>query len=307
MTELGSRLKEARQAKGLSLDDLQEITKIQKRYLKGIEEGNYDMMPGKFYVRAFIKQYAEAVGLETEQIFEEYKREVPDVYNEDLPEQISRVQSRKTVAPSTSKMLDIFPKILVAVFIIAAIALVYYLVTNFAGSGSKDKLGNSKDTPIETQPVKEKNKPVAQDKEDKTKDNTTQDKNDNNQDDANKKDEEDKKAETPAQEVKVISASGRNSTYQLVNSEKFEVKLVSTGRTWVNMKNGQGHSFFQGTLEEGKSQAVDFSNETEAYLVIGNATQTEIYINDQKLEFAVPPSESTSQNITIQFEKTKTE
>ena len=61
MTELGKILKEAREAKGLSLDDLQQITKIQKRYLIGIEEGNYDMMPGKFYVRAFIKQYAEAV------------------------------------------------------------------------------------------------------------------------------------------------------------------------------------------------------------------------------------------------------
>ena len=64
MTELGARLKEARLAKGYSLEDLQEITKIQKRYLIGIEEGNYSIMPGSFYVRAFIKQYAEAVGLE---------------------------------------------------------------------------------------------------------------------------------------------------------------------------------------------------------------------------------------------------
>ncbi|MDA6131043.1 helix-turn-helix domain-containing protein, partial [Escherichia coli] len=48
----------------MSLDDLQKVTKIQKRYLMGIEEGDYSMMPGKFYVRAFIKQYAEAVGIE---------------------------------------------------------------------------------------------------------------------------------------------------------------------------------------------------------------------------------------------------
>ena len=43
LTELGNRLKEARVAKGFSLDDLQEITKIQKRYLIGIEEGNYEI------------------------------------------------------------------------------------------------------------------------------------------------------------------------------------------------------------------------------------------------------------------------
>ena len=48
LTELGARLKEARLAKGYSLEDLQEITKIQKRYLIGIEEGNYSIMPGSF-------------------------------------------------------------------------------------------------------------------------------------------------------------------------------------------------------------------------------------------------------------------
>ncbi len=64
MTGLGERLKEARTAKGYSLDDLQSITKIQKRYLSGIENEDYSMMPGAFYVRAFIKQYSEAVGLD---------------------------------------------------------------------------------------------------------------------------------------------------------------------------------------------------------------------------------------------------
>ncbi len=71
MTELGNRLKEAREEKGMSLDDLQAATKIQKRYLTALEEGNYDIIPGKFYVRAFIKQYAEAVGLDSELLFEE--------------------------------------------------------------------------------------------------------------------------------------------------------------------------------------------------------------------------------------------
>ena len=74
VTELGARLKEARLQKGYSLDDLQEITKIQKRYLVGIEEGNYASMPGSFYVRAFIKQYAEAVGLNPNEILQQYQK-----------------------------------------------------------------------------------------------------------------------------------------------------------------------------------------------------------------------------------------
>ena len=85
LTEIGNRLREARIAKGLSLDDLQTITKIQKRYLLGIEEGNYSLMPGSFYVRAFIKQYAEAVGLEPEALFEEFKGEIPTTAADELP------------------------------------------------------------------------------------------------------------------------------------------------------------------------------------------------------------------------------
>ena len=74
MTELGKRLREAREEKNISLDELQEMTKIQKRYLIGIEEGNYAIMPGNFYVRAFIRQYAEAVGLDPDELFEQYKQ-----------------------------------------------------------------------------------------------------------------------------------------------------------------------------------------------------------------------------------------
>ena len=65
--EVGERLKEARQAKGYTLDDLQQITKIQKRYLVAIEEGNLNVLPGNFYARAFIKQYADTVGLNGDQ------------------------------------------------------------------------------------------------------------------------------------------------------------------------------------------------------------------------------------------------
>ncbi len=96
LTELGTQLKEARLSKGYSLDDLQEITKIQKRYLVGIEEGNYSIMPGTFYVRAFIKQYAEAVGLKSEELLEQYKNEVPNTHPDEVTQSVPYTPTRRT-------------------------------------------------------------------------------------------------------------------------------------------------------------------------------------------------------------------
>lgn len=72
MSELGQQLKEARLQRGMSLDDVQEVTKIRKKYLEAIEAGDYKVLPGNFYVRAFIKTYAEAVGMNPDDLLDEH-------------------------------------------------------------------------------------------------------------------------------------------------------------------------------------------------------------------------------------------
>ncbi len=62
MTDIGTILKEARKEKGLTLDDLQQTTKIQKRYLIAIEDGDFAALPGKFYVRALSSNMQKLLG-----------------------------------------------------------------------------------------------------------------------------------------------------------------------------------------------------------------------------------------------------
>ncbi len=137
MTELGIRLKEAREEKAMSLDDLQAATKIQKRYLTALEEGNYDIIPGKFYVRAFIKQYAEAVGLDADQLFEEYKKDIPNTYHDDVSEKISGMNMQKEMPKPASKALELLPTILVILGVIVVIAIVYAII-QFANHKNDD-------------------------------------------------------------------------------------------------------------------------------------------------------------------------
>jgi len=63
LTELGSQLGATRREKGLSLEAMAITTKIQRRLLQAIETGNLDELPEPIYTQSFIRQYADALGL----------------------------------------------------------------------------------------------------------------------------------------------------------------------------------------------------------------------------------------------------
>lgn len=83
MSGIGEQLRKAREAKGLSISDIEKATKIQSRYLEAIENNEFDKLPGDFYVRAFIRQYAQIVGLDGKELLSQYQGEVAnEVTNE---------------------------------------------------------------------------------------------------------------------------------------------------------------------------------------------------------------------------------
>ena len=296
LTELGNRLKEARLAKGLSLDDLQQITKIQKRYLVGIEEGNYSSMPGKFYVRAFIKQYAEAVNLEPEELFEEFKSEIPTILNDDIPEQLSRVKTRKSISGNGSKLVDLLPKLLITVFIIGIFVFAWWFIAQKSAENAGDDSAPKEDKQDVT--YEESAELATENKEEQTR--IVKNPDEKNQTEEKDEDVKEEPVKT-VQELTVVETNREKSTYELKNADKFEVKVVSTGETWVNIKNGKGYSFFQGMLTKDgtESQTLDLTQETEVIIIAGRSSETEIFVNDQKLEYAVPPTEEVLQSITI--------
>ncbi len=75
MSELGARLRQAREGQGLSLAQVSVDTRILQQSLIALEEGAYQRLPGDVVIRGFIRNYAQYLGLSGDELIELYRRE----------------------------------------------------------------------------------------------------------------------------------------------------------------------------------------------------------------------------------------
>lgn len=72
LKKLADELKEARENKKITIDQIFTKTRIDKKYLNAIEEGNFSLMPD-VYIRAFLKEYSNAIGLTASEVLSKYE------------------------------------------------------------------------------------------------------------------------------------------------------------------------------------------------------------------------------------------
>ncbi len=74
MNELGDLLRAAREAKGVSLAEVEETTRIRGRYLEALESGDYAGLPARVYAEGFVRNYALYLGLSPQEMLALYRR-----------------------------------------------------------------------------------------------------------------------------------------------------------------------------------------------------------------------------------------
>ena len=84
--ELGKALHQARIARGLTLHDVERDTRINRSYLQALEEGNLDIMPAPVYARAFLRTYAQYLGLDARPLLQQMPGARPEPDLPPLPE-----------------------------------------------------------------------------------------------------------------------------------------------------------------------------------------------------------------------------
>ena len=66
--KIGPVLEQARKERGLTLNEVEQATKIRKRYLSGLEREDYGVLPDAVYAQGFLKTYANYLGLDGEEL-----------------------------------------------------------------------------------------------------------------------------------------------------------------------------------------------------------------------------------------------
>lgn len=73
MFEIGSTLREARVRRKLTLQQVEDDTKIRVKYVQAMENEDFEVMPGATYVKGFLRTYATYLGLDPDVIIDEYR------------------------------------------------------------------------------------------------------------------------------------------------------------------------------------------------------------------------------------------
>ncbi|MEB3102636.1 helix-turn-helix domain-containing protein [Ferviditalea candida] len=269
MSDLGNLLRKARTEKGISIDELQEITKIRKRYLEAIEAGDYKILPGNFYVRAFIKTYAETVGLNPDEVLRLYQNELPPQYPEQFVEPIRR---KKTRTGNTEKFSRWTSLVLVIAFPLLIAGIIYY----FFFHSTEGQKAVENEPPLTQQSANPGNEPAVPSPAPTATPAPTP------------------TPQQPASEIKFIRSSGNTEYYEVRNSRELnvEVKLIGD-MCWMEIINGDinGKSIDQLTFKSDKEpKSKTWTVAGSAFLNIGRANAVELTVNGIPINLGTNPN-----------------
>jgi cytoskeletal protein RodZ len=127
VARLGETLRAQREKKGITLEQAASDTRIREKFLKALEDSDYQTLPGTVYTKGFLRNYAEYLELPTEELVVQFhqERDQPD-----LP------RSFKPMNPIMRRSLIFTPAVLVPVVVLAGIVLfvsyLYYQFVSFA-------------------------------------------------------------------------------------------------------------------------------------------------------------------------------
>ena len=121
MFEIGNSLREARLRQGLEIPRIESDTKIRGKYLRALEEEQFDVLPGDTYVKGFLRTYADYLGLDGQLYLDEYSSRFAAV--EELPFTQSAAPRKRQRRRVESNLVVVALAAIVAVTVLVVVAM----------------------------------------------------------------------------------------------------------------------------------------------------------------------------------------
>lgn len=141
MADIGTTLREARIRARIDMSEVEARTKIRAKYLRAIENEEWDLLPGPVYVKSFLRTYGDFLGLDSRTLVDEYKRQYERPTDHELRpiSSLSRERERAARGPRVP------PWAIVGVVLVAIVVALY-----FVGSNQNNSSSNNAATPNTT-------------------------------------------------------------------------------------------------------------------------------------------------------------
>jgi len=259
-SQLGQYLKSIREERNISIEEIHKETKIRKRYLDAIENGEFSIIPGgDVYVKGFLRNYSICIGIEPSSIIDLYnKLKGESKEKEEEKEEASYSNSdtvKMNVAPSKFSTIigQNYKKILAVAL---SCLLILALIISIRSFLERPPAGENVSTPAESPVTQE---PPPEEMIDKS-----------------------PKEESPVAEeeknvsVEIVEDNGRNTVY-IIDDEHIEVALDDiTGRCWISVQK-DGQQDFEGILNPGDSKSWEAGESLK--IRIGNPPVVKLVVN----------------------------
>ncbi|MFI3938054.1 helix-turn-helix domain-containing protein [Vagococcus fluvialis] len=298
METIGEKLQKARIDRGLTIGDLQKITKIQRRYLEAIEENDFDAMPSDYYKRTFIRQFAEAVGLNPRPLLRRLdgkpeEEELTNTMALSMPVKGSRKSKYNETNTKKSLIASYIPVALLVLVVAAIIGTIVWAI-----------MLDSEKGPIVPTP----NKTTIVDSGSKLETSTTTEKSETEESTKDSEKTEEKKKGT---NISLVSDDGETVVYKLANWEK-PMKVAFKGldnAAWVGLQNSQTQEiFYQYTIQPKEELETFVPDELDSFsIVVGASRNVTIFINGEEIKFNEKTPVDGKKMITLEKGTTTTE
>ena len=149
MKEIGEKLKETRESMGITIEEASEDLKLKPSQIEDIEEGRMEAFQDIFYLKYFIRDYSKYLGLNKEDMVDEFneylfdytsKISLEDIKSakkkEDPKKEVKKIQSPYTIERKQSMAV---PKYVIYVLVVVFIVGISYFIISTMSKNNNDK------------------------------------------------------------------------------------------------------------------------------------------------------------------------